>query len=251
MVLRKLKELKVDVPPLLAGWHMLSRAGVPWWTHPQIKALCGGELNVKNVAKAMTRMFGGDSKPNMKDSALKGNDINLAEHYEDYYDDDTEEAYYNYYEEDETYVDDFDEVDYVGGEDDEPPQEIEEAAIATEEAYISYLDSRKNWHVASTPSWPWTWATKARRAKREVVEKEKVKEKGVSQVEPQKEKGNSLSLLEPNVLLVVDEGKGGTLHQRLQHRHGRRRAGVQPHMDRGSCTDFLPQGSRKCPMKRT
>jgi hypothetical protein len=133
-MLRELKELKVEVPPLLAGWHMLSRAGVPRWTHPQIKALCGGELNVKNVAKAMTRMFGGDSKPNMKDSALRGNDINMAELYEDDYDYETEEAYYHHYEDEENFYENYDDVDYVGDDDEPPPQEVEEAAIATEEA---------------------------------------------------------------------------------------------------------------------
>ena len=140
-MLRKLKELQVEVPPLLAGWHMLNRAGVPRWTHPQIKALCGGELNVKGVAKAMTRMFGGDSKPNLKDSALRGADVNVAETYEDYYEyDDMDEAYYD---EDETYVDDYEEVDYTNEEEEPPPPELDEALIATEEAYISYLDSRK------------------------------------------------------------------------------------------------------------
>ena len=133
-MLRKLKELKVEVPPLLAGWHMLSRAGVPRWTHPQIKALCGGELNMKNVAKAMTRMFGGDSRPNMKDSALSGNGIHLAEHYDDDYDYETEDAYYHNYEDEELFYEDYDEVDYVGDDDEPPPQEVEEAAIATKEA---------------------------------------------------------------------------------------------------------------------
>ncbi|CAL1144412.1 unnamed protein product, partial [Cladocopium goreaui] len=110
-MLRKLKELQVEVPPLLAGWHMLSRAGVPRWTHPQIKALCGGELNVKGVAKAMARMFGGDSKPNLKDSALRGADINMAETYKHYYEyDDVDEAYYQSYDEDEIYMDDYEEA---------------------------------------------------------------------------------------------------------------------------------------------
>ena len=32
-MLKKLKDLQVDVPPLLAGWHLLMRAGIPRWTH--------------------------------------------------------------------------------------------------------------------------------------------------------------------------------------------------------------------------
>ena len=50
-LLKKLKDLKAEIPPALAGWHALTRAG---WKHPQVKALCGGDLNVQNVAKAMT-----------------------------------------------------------------------------------------------------------------------------------------------------------------------------------------------------
>lgn len=102
-MLRKLKELQVEVPTL-AGWHMLRRAGMPRWTHPQMKALCGGEVNVKNLAKAMTRMLGGgDSKPSLKDSALRGGDINMADTYEDYEFED--EAYYqHHYDDEEHYV---------------------------------------------------------------------------------------------------------------------------------------------------
>ena len=69
-MLRKLKELQVEVPPLLAGWHLLSRSGVPRWTHPQVKAMCNGTLNVKSVSQPLVRMFGGDSKPNARDSVL-------------------------------------------------------------------------------------------------------------------------------------------------------------------------------------
>ena len=89
---------------------------------------------MKNVAKAMTRMFGGDSRPNMKDSALSGNGIHLAEHYDDDYDYETEDAYYHNYEDEELFYEDYDEVDYVGDDDEPPPQEVEEAAIATKEA---------------------------------------------------------------------------------------------------------------------
>ena len=144
-MLRKLRELKVEVPPLLAGWHMLTRAGVPRWCHPQIKALCGNELTTKNVAKARTRMFGGDSKPSGKDAVLRAGDINMVENYDDFYEEDMNEVYYQSYEDDETYGNypyELDEIDYQEEEEEYPP-ELDEAAIATEEAYISYLDSRK------------------------------------------------------------------------------------------------------------
>ena len=34
--LKKLREIGIDIPPLLAGWHLLTRSGVPKWTHIQI-----------------------------------------------------------------------------------------------------------------------------------------------------------------------------------------------------------------------
>ena len=56
----------------------------------------------------------GDSKPNLKDSALRGADINMAETYKHYYEyDDVDEAYYQSYHEDEIYMDDYEEVDYT------------------------------------------------------------------------------------------------------------------------------------------
>ena len=146
-LLKKLKELQVDVPPLLAGWHMLSRAGVPRWTHPQVKALCGGDLNVKSVAKAMTRMFGGDSKPNAKDTVFRNSrdDLHYLDHYEYFHDeDDTQEVYYHNEEVDEWPEEEImEEIDLVGCDDEEVALEIDEAAVAVEDAYINYLDSRK------------------------------------------------------------------------------------------------------------
>ena len=98
-MLRKLKELQVEVPPLLAGWHLLSRSGVPRWTHPQVKAMCNGTLNVKSVSQALVRMFGGDSKPNARDSVLRGGgEVHYIDGYE-YEPEDEEELYYGYEEE--------------------------------------------------------------------------------------------------------------------------------------------------------
>ena len=144
-LLKKLKDLKVEIPPLLAGWHMLTRAGLPRWTHPQVKALCGGDLNVQNVAKAMTKMFGGDSKPNSKDTVFRNTRDEL--HYLDqneYFPDEheTQEVYYND-EFEEWPEEEIDEIDYVGCDDEEVVAEIDEASVAVEDAYINYLDSRK------------------------------------------------------------------------------------------------------------
>ena len=146
-LLKKLKELQVEVPPLLAGWHMLSRAGVPRWTHPQVKALCGGDLNVKSVAKAMTRMFGGDSKPNAKDTVFRStrDDLHYLDHYEYFHDeDDAQEVYYHNEEVDEWPEEEImEEIDLVGCDDEDVAVEMDEAAVAVEDAYINYLDSRK------------------------------------------------------------------------------------------------------------
>ena len=145
-MLRKLKELQVEVPPLLAGWHLLSRSGVPRWTHPQVKAMCNGTLNVKNVAQALVRMFGGDSKPNARDSVLRGGEVHYIDGYE-YEPEDEEDIYYGY--EEEWYPEDHEagheEIAYVGDEEqaEELPVELEEANLAVDEAYVNYLDSRR------------------------------------------------------------------------------------------------------------
>ena len=147
-MLRKLKELQVEVPPLLAGWHLLSRSGVPRWTHPQVKAMCNGTLNVKSVSQALVRMFGGDSKPNARDSVLRGGgEVHYIDGYE-YEPEDEEELYYGY--EEEWYPEEseaaHEDVVYVGDEDqqgEELPVELEEANLAVDEAYVNYLDSRR------------------------------------------------------------------------------------------------------------
>ena len=146
-MLKKLKDLQVDVPPLLAGWHLLTRSGVPRWTHPQVKAMCNGNLTVEGVARSLTRMFGGDSKPNAKDTTFRNdvhmvdNDMDDDEAYEIYYYDD-EEAYEIYYNHDEDdYMDDAYYQDTVA--DEEIPQDLDEATLVVEDAYINYLDSRR------------------------------------------------------------------------------------------------------------
>eukprot|EP00435_Cladocopium_sp_Y103_P047200 s1946_g13.t2 len=114
-----------------------------------VKAMCNGNLTVANVARSFTRMFGGDSKPNAKDTTFR-NDVHLVEYdpgmeddevYDTYYydDDETYDAYYNQDEDD--YQDD---VHYAGETvaEDEIPQELDEALLMVEDAYINYLDSR-------------------------------------------------------------------------------------------------------------
>ena len=95
-----------------------------------------------------------------------------------------------------------------------------------------------------------TWEVMEKKGRKEVVVKEK--EKGVSQVEPQKEKGNHSFLPVPNALHLVDEDKGKDPQRPLRHRHDQRRAGVQPPTVRDSRgTDCLPRESRRCRTMRT
>ena len=142
---KKMLEVKVEVPDLLAGWHLLSRAGVPKWTHLQVKSLCGGVLSYQKVAQALLKMFGGDHKPNAKD-LFRGS----GGHENAYAVDDYEEAYL--YDEADDYHDDFwwdDDVYYAEhGAEDEPPadedaSEVEQAVEEMEDAYINYVDSRR------------------------------------------------------------------------------------------------------------
>ena len=90
-MMTKMNEVKVQLPNLLAGWHLMTRAGVPKGTHVQIKALCQGELEYEKVQKALMKMFGGDHKPNTKDLRTSGKEETFYEEEWEVYDD--EEAY--------------------------------------------------------------------------------------------------------------------------------------------------------------
>ena len=135
-MMTKMNEVKVQIPNLLAGWHLMTRAGVPKWTYVQIKALCQGELEYEKVQKALMKMFGGDHKPNTKDLRTGGKDETFYEEEWEAYDDD--EAYemteeYEWPEEEA----------YEAEEDEEWPEELDEAYDQCDEAYISYLESRR------------------------------------------------------------------------------------------------------------
>ena len=94
----------------------------------------------------MTQMFGGDSKPNSKDTTFK-DEVHMVdvdgeyddEAYDECYYEDDETFYTNDYEED--YMDDAhyaDNNNIVG--DEEIPAELDEATLVVEDAYINYLD---------------------------------------------------------------------------------------------------------------
>ena len=105
-----------------------------------MKALCQGDLDYEKVHKALMKMFGGDHRPNPKDFQRSTTSTDVF--FEDEYDVEEEDGYYGeddyneWWEEEVNY--------YEEWQDDEPwPEELDEAADATEEAYISYLDSRR------------------------------------------------------------------------------------------------------------
>ena len=152
---KKLREVGIALPDLLAGWHLLTRAGVPKWTHLQVKALCGGTLEYQKVAQALLKVFGGDHRPNVKDLFRSAGDTAQAyanETFDDVYlHEDLDEGWgdYGYYDvpyEDEIYWEDDVEANGEGDlyhEDDANGDDLEIAAEAVEEAYMNYADSRR------------------------------------------------------------------------------------------------------------
>ena len=138
-LMKKMKEVGVEIPKLLGGWHLLSRSGIPRWMFVQIKTMCNGELEYERVAKALLRVFGGDHKPNAKDLARHGKD-------DAFFEDEIEEDEEVWYEEEcqddwaeEQYVDEGDEAYY----EEEIPEDVEEALDETEDAFVNYMESRR------------------------------------------------------------------------------------------------------------
>ena len=152
---KKMKEAGVDVPDLLAGWHLMARAGVPRWTHLQVKSLCNGQLTYQKVSQALMKMFGGDHKPNMRDlqktTAAADNNYyaDVSEDQAFYYDDTPEEWDDGYVYEDTFHADDvaeevyFDDYDYANEGEEGLPEELEHAVDAMDEAFMNYTDSRR------------------------------------------------------------------------------------------------------------
>ena len=141
-LLKRMKEVNVEVPPLLSGWHLMTRAGVPRWTHVQIKSMCGGDLDYDKVGKALIRMFGGDHKPSARDL---GRMVSSGAKEETYYEEDDEEWFEEaaiaeewdeWYDEEAFGADEYDEEYDI-------PEELEEAMDQADEAFVSYVESRK------------------------------------------------------------------------------------------------------------
>ena len=200
--------------------------------------MCNGNLTVEGVARSLTRMFGGDSKPNAKDTTFR-NDVHMVDN-----DMDDDEAYETYYYDD--YMDDAYYQDTVA--DEEIPQDLDEATLVVEDACINYLDSRRKMReLALSRGFYLVVAIdmndnygkgggksygKGRNSGGGGKSKGKSKGKGGGK---SKGKGSGKSLtnhfLEPDVLSLV----GSRLpkvdpHQRHRQRHDQRRVGVHPNM---------------------
>ena len=143
-MMKRMKEVKVEIPKLLAGWHLLTRSGVPKWTHVQVKSMCGGELDYDKVSLALMRMFGGDHRPNPKDLNRQGRDEAFYE--EEQMEDDCfyeEEGYEDWFGDGEEYGYGHDEECYYEDAEEPLPSDVESAVDQTEEAYVNYLESRR------------------------------------------------------------------------------------------------------------
>ena len=49
----RLNEAGVPLPDKLAGWHLMSRAAIPRWQEPTLRAHCRNVLTVRNVTEAL------------------------------------------------------------------------------------------------------------------------------------------------------------------------------------------------------
>ncbi len=144
-MMKRMKEIKVEIPKLLAGWHLLTRAGVPKWTHVQVKSMCGGELDYDKVSLALMRMFGGDHRPNPKDLNRQGREETFYE--EEHGDDDCfyeDQGYDDWLGDDDYGYGYGDEECYYEDAEDPLPSDVESAVDQTEEAYVNYLESRRH-----------------------------------------------------------------------------------------------------------
>ena len=146
----KMKEVGIDVPDLLAGWHLLSRAGVPKWTHLQVKSLCNGVLTYEKVSQALMKMGGGDHKPSMRDLYKKTSSNQESGYYVEY--DNEPHIFFEEQHEDDWYQNEdlYYEDAYYNAEiyeseiqDDDVPAELVQAAEEMDDAYLNYVDSRR------------------------------------------------------------------------------------------------------------
>ncbi|CAK0887762.1 unnamed protein product, partial [Prorocentrum cordatum] len=140
--LRKLKE------------HLLSRAAVPPSGAAQVRSQCANGLSWTSVKKALLDTYGAEAVPDKRDvkrveRMLVGqghkDDVHYTNDYEwerglSYEDSYLEEEEYDYDEYEEYDAEEYEEEADVA---DELPQDVEEAQIACDEAYLSFVDAKR------------------------------------------------------------------------------------------------------------
>ena len=159
--LKLLEDLGCQLPEQLRLWHFLSRGGFPEQTWPAIRGLMGADHTLSKAVKAVQKMFGAESHPDVKEleklrktlvQKIEGGGRKSEVYYEA--DDEEDDAWwtydgdYNYDDWDDSWwANEDEEEDYAyeayedGGED--VPQELEQMADQTDELLVTWLESRK------------------------------------------------------------------------------------------------------------
>ncbi|CAK0797600.1 unnamed protein product [Prorocentrum cordatum] len=133
--LRKLKEVGMEIPDMLAGWHLLSRAAVPPSGAAQVRSQCANGLSWTSVKKALLDTYGAEAVPDKRD-VKRVERMLVGQGHKD----DLEEEEYDYDEYEEYDAEEYEEEADVA---EELPQDVEEAQIACDEAYLSFVDAKR------------------------------------------------------------------------------------------------------------
>ena len=64
--IRKLKEVGMEIPDMLAGWHLLTRAAIPPSGAAQVRSQCVDGLSWQKVKKALLDTYGADVTPDKR-----------------------------------------------------------------------------------------------------------------------------------------------------------------------------------------
>ncbi|CAK0862702.1 unnamed protein product [Prorocentrum cordatum] len=65
--IRKLREVGMEIPDMLAGWHLLTRAAIPPSGAAQIRSQCVDGLSWQKVKKALLDTYGAEGLPDKRD----------------------------------------------------------------------------------------------------------------------------------------------------------------------------------------
>ncbi|CAK0898302.1 unnamed protein product, partial [Prorocentrum cordatum] len=150
--IRKLKEVGMEIPDMLAGWHLLTRAAIPPSGAAQVRSQCVDGLSWQKVKKALLDTYGAEGLPDKRDikrveNMLFGQNTKDDAHYTNDYEWERGLSYEDTYLEEEEY-DDEDEYEYEDADEEaeiaeELPQDVEDAQLACDEAYLSFVDATK------------------------------------------------------------------------------------------------------------